>query len=154
MDAKRTVLPLRFATEQEDQAALPKQEIAHYSAGPEDADAGKKHELVNPNAHISEKTYWLPDSFNALRREMDENWPNLFKSVGWPMAFDAPTFIEMMDAALDTKTTFDTAKVDSICKKYLDLLRNKRGLSSLHTHFEKAESVPSILLTPDNLFKG
>ena len=54
------------------------------------------------------------------------------------MAHDGPVFLELMDAALDTKTTFDTATVGGICAKYIDLLRNKRGLSSIHTTGEKA----------------
>jgi hypothetical protein len=89
------------------------------------------HKPAPENAHISEKVYLFPESFNALRIEMDSNWPQLWKAAGWYMAFDSITFIEQMDAALDTKTTFDSAKVDAICRKYLNLLRNKRGLSDL-----------------------
>lgn len=116
-----------------DLASLPKHEVVEYDAGPTDNEAGvQEHKIVDANAHISEKVYMFPESYNALRRELDTYYPNLFASVGWPMANDAPTFIEMMDAALDTRTTFDTAKVDSICKKYLNLLRAKRGISAIH----------------------
>ena len=128
---KRT-LPIKFPTAFEHEANLPKQESHDYSSHlPKDSEPGKMHKPAPANAHISEKTYWFPDSFNALRVELHDNWPNLWSKVGFFMAFDAITFIEQMDAALDTKTTFDSEKVDAICKKYLNLLRNKRGLSSI-----------------------
>lgn len=135
---KRTVLPLKFATEADDLANLPKHEVKNYTGGKEDSEPGRMTKLVAENAHISEKVYLFPDSFNALRIEMYEHWPNLFQAVGWAMANDAIKFIETMDDALDTKTTFDSAKVDAISKKYLDLLRAKRGLSPLHSVGEKA----------------
>lgn len=129
---KRTVLPLRFATAADDAANLPKQEAIDYSSAlPLDSEPGRMNKPAAANAHISEKVYLFPESFNALRRELDENWPQLWVLAGYPMAFDAPRFLEIMDAALDTKTTFDSDKVDAISSKYLNLLRNKRGLSSL-----------------------
>ena len=132
MTEKRTVLPTRFATPAEDQANLPRQEATDYSSAlPVDSEAGRMHKPAAEGAHISEKVYMMPESYNALRRELNENWPTLFAQVGWCMAFDAVTFIEMMDGALDTKTTFDNDKVTAICHKYLNLLRNKRGLSDI-----------------------
>ena len=129
---KRTVLPLRFATAQEDEANLPKYEAKDYSAHlPVDSEAGRMNKEAAKDASFDQKVYLMPESYNALRRELDEYYPNLFARVGYVMAFDASTFIEMMDAALDTKTTFDSDKVSAICHKYLNLLRNKRGLSSL-----------------------
>ena len=130
------VLPTKFATPFDDARALPKQEAHRYNAAPLDKDTGDKRN--NPNDHILEKTYWFPESYNALRIELFQNWPNLWQAVGYVMAYDGPVFCELMDAALDTKTTFDTATVGGICAKYLDLLRNKRGLSDLHTRSEKA----------------
>jgi hypothetical protein len=129
---KRTVLPTTFATPQEDLANLPHKEAKDYSSAlPEDAEPGRMHKPARPNANFDEKIYMFPESYNALRRELHENWPQLFQQVGWCMAFDAMTFIEMMDFALDTKTTFDSAKVQAICLKYLNLLRAKRGLSAI-----------------------
>ena len=129
---KRTVMPLRFATEADDQANLPKHEAKDYSSHlPVDNEPGRMNKPAPEGAHISEKVYLFPESFNALRTELDTHWPNLFKSVGGPMAFDAVRFVELMDAALDTKTTFDSDKVSAICHKYLNLLRNKRGLSDI-----------------------
>lgn len=129
---KRTVLPLRFPTEQEHEANLPKQETHDYSSAlPVDSVPGRMNKPARPDAHVSDKVYLFPESFNALREELDSHWPNLWAQVGYYMAFDAVIFIEMMDAALDTKTTFDSDKVSAICHKYLNLLRNKRGISSL-----------------------
>lgn len=129
---KRTVLPVKFATPQDDAAALPKHEAIDYSSAlPADNVPGRMHKPAAEGAHISDKVYLFPESFNALRIELNDNWPALWQRVGWCMAFDAITFVESMDAALDLHTTFDSAKVDAICARYLDALRNKRGLSSL-----------------------
>lgn len=126
------VLPTKFATPAEDAANLPKQEAKDYSSHlPEDSEPGRMNKPAPANAHISEKVYYFPESFNALRVEMHDHWPTLWKTVQWFMAFDAVTFIEIMDGACDCRTTFDTAKVDAICARYLDLLRKKRGLSPL-----------------------
>lgn len=131
-DSWKPTLPTKFATEQDDAANLPKHEAKDYSSHlPVDSEVGRMNKPAHANANVDQKVYLFPDSYNALRTELDSNWPELFKAVGWPMAFDAVMFIEMMDSALDTKTTFDSDKVSAICHKYLNLLRNKRGLSSL-----------------------
>lgn len=138
-EGKRTVLPTRFATAADDAAQLPKQEAVNHNANaPLDSEPGRMHKPAAENAPFDEKVYLFPESYNALRIELHDHWPNLFKVVGYWMAMDASTFIELMDDALDQRTTFDTQMVDAICKKYLDVLRNKRGLSSLHTDGEKA----------------
>ena len=133
-DTARKVLPTKFATAFDDAVQQPKREAIRYNNAPLDKDRVEN----KPTDNIDQKVYWFPESYNALRIELYENWPELWKLVGWPMAFDAVKFCEFMDAALDTKTTFDTHTVDGICKKYLDLLRAKRGLSALHTPSEKA----------------
>jgi len=127
---KRTVLPTKLPTALDHELNQPKQEARIYSPGAD--DPAEHHAKATEGAHISEKVYLFPEAFNALRKELHENWPQLWSLVGYPMAFDAPTFIELMDAALDTKTTFDTHKVQATCEKYLDLLRMKRGLKPLH----------------------
>ena len=130
---KLTVLPTKFATPADDVANLPKKEAQDYSSTiPIDNEPGRMNKPARPGANFDEKVYLFPESFNALRRELHDYWPNLWQQVGFVMAFDAVVFIELMDAALDTKTTFDSDKVDGICKKYIDLLRNKRGFSGLH----------------------
>lgn len=135
---QKKTLPTKFATAADDAMNLPKTEVHNYNNGPVDSEPGRMHAPAKPNANFDEKVYMFPESYNALRVELHDNWPTLFKVVGWYMAFDAVRFIEEMDNALDTKTGFDSAKVDAICKKYLDLLRAKRGLSALHSPSEKA----------------
>lgn len=126
------VLPTKFATPQEDLANLPHQEAHDYSSAlPVDSQPGRMNKPARQGANFDEKIYLFPESFNALRVELYENWPKLFQAVGHAMVFDAIRFIEEMDSALDCKTTFDSDKVDAICSKYLNLLRNKRGISSL-----------------------
>lgn len=132
-DGWKHPMPVKFATDADDLANLPKKEAVDYSSAlPLDNEPGKMHKPARDGANFDEKVYMMPESFNALRRELDSYWPSLFARVGYAMAFDAISFIEMMDGALDTKTTFDSAKVDGICNKYLNLLRNKRGISSIH----------------------
>jgi hypothetical protein len=118
-----------------DAAKLPKHEVVDYSSAlASDKDTQplqSQHRPVDKNADIFDKTYMFPEEYNALRRELYEHYPNLFMAVGYAMAFDSISFIEMMDAALDTRTTFDSDKVASICKKYLNLLRVKRGVSEI-----------------------
>ncbi len=92
--------------------------------------------LDDKQTHVSQKVYYMPDSYNALREELDKHWPTLFAGVGWFMAFDGPKFVEIMNATLDTLTQFDTDNVDGICKRYLDELRVKRGLTRLHNASE------------------
>lgn len=128
----KPTLPTKFATPLEDAANLPKHESTDYSSAlPVDNEPGRMHKPAPENAHISDKVYLFPESYNALRIELHDNWPQLWQAVSYYMAFDSVTFIEQMDAALDCKTTFDSAKVSAICHRYLNLLRNKRGLSSL-----------------------
>jgi len=98
-----------------------------------------KHDMSvdRSTAHVSEKIYLMPESFNALRRELSEHWPNMWNSpLQYCMAFDGPRFVQLMDSALDTVTQFDSGDVDGMCKKFLDELRVKRGLSRLHNPSE------------------
>lgn len=74
--------------------------------------------------------YFFPESYNALRKELAEHWPELWATVGWRMANRAEEFVEQMNAALDVAVVFDTEKVDFISSTYLKLLRKKRGVSS------------------------
>jgi hypothetical protein len=129
---KRTVLPTTLPSLAKDHANAPRQEAIDYSSAlPVDSTPGRMNKPAREGANFDEKIYLFPESFNALRTELDTWWPHLFAKVGYVMAFDAISFIEMMDYALDTKTTFDSDKVEAISKKYLNLLRNRRGVSSI-----------------------
>jgi hypothetical protein len=104
-------------------------------AGPDDSGI-HAHKPLSPEqlaaAHVTDKVYMFPESYTALRRELSEHWPNLWALVAWRMAFKAEEFMEYMNEALDLRLQFDTQKVDAICKIYLDALRKKRGISSVH----------------------
>lgn len=123
------VLPTKLPTAQEHEANLPKIEARDYSSAlPIDSGAQSVHKPATGN-DLQDKIYMFPESYNALRLELYENYPNLWNVVGYAMAFDAIRFIELMDAALDLKTTWDSAKVGAICHRYWNCLRMKRGLS-------------------------
>lgn len=143
-DDIKKVLPTKLPTAMDHEMNLPKSEVHHYDVGGEvDQPVA---DLDDKQKHISEKVYYMPESYNALRIEMYEHWQDtVWPAASWFMAFDAVQFVEVMDLILDTKTTFDTAKVDGICKKYLDLLRIKRGVSPLHGTLHLQRDVKIIL---------
>lgn len=106
--------------------------------------ANRRHEYggddASKNKEFSQKIYLLPDSFNALRSELDNYWPTLFNSVdpttgvslAWCMAFKAEDFIAIMNSTFNTLVQYDTENVDGICKEFLNVLREKRGVSKLN----------------------
>lgn len=79
--------------------------------------------------NFDQKIYMFPESFNALRRELHENWPTLWALVGYRMAFRADEFVELMNHACDVKLVLDSDNVDFICATYLRKLKQMRGLS-------------------------
>jgi hypothetical protein len=81
--------------------------------------------------HVSELLYMFPESYNALRRELVANWPNLWAFTGYNMAFNAGQFVHDMNDALGMKIQYDTQKVDATCTAFLNELRKHRGLSPL-----------------------
>jgi hypothetical protein len=100
------------------------------SAGPGQLDSGiYKHSLDGKEKNFDQKIFMFPESYNQLRKELVENWPNLWALVAWRMANRAEEFVEIMNDALDVAVVFDTEAVDFICSTYLSLLRKKRGLS-------------------------
>lgn len=125
------VLPIKLPTPADHEANLPKQEVNDYSSAlPVDTGPQSVHKPAT-GSDLADKIYMFPESYNALREELCNYYPNLWERVGHAMAFDAITFIELMDAALDLKTTWDSAKVGAICHRYWNELRAKRGLSRL-----------------------
>lgn len=81
--------------------------------------------------NFDEKIYMFPESYNALRRELYEEWPEIWPLVGWYMANNAQMFVNLMNEGTGLKLQFDTSKVESICLTYLNFLRNKRGVSNI-----------------------
>lgn len=77
--------------------------------------------------NFDQKIYLFPESYNELRRELHDHWPNLWKVVGWPMAYAANIFVEEMNSALDLRVTLDSDRIDAICTEYLQALWKKRG---------------------------
>jgi hypothetical protein len=106
-----------------------------------DVAANQRHQpLTEPDKkHFSEKVYLFPESFNALRIELTENFPTFFHSVhpqfgispAYAMVFDAPAFISMCNEATDLAVQVDTGSVDYICKKFLNAFRAMRGVSQI-----------------------
>lgn len=98
------------------------------------------NEWESRRKNFQDKVYLFPESYNALRRELDENWRNLFNninpetgvSLAYCMVFDAPQFIGILNGALDLAVQYDTENIDQICKTFLDALRVKRGVSRLN----------------------
>lgn len=120
----------RLRAEQEEQAAgiKPQQVVTG-----EDGATGHDYvaDPVSASKNFDQKIYFMPESYNALRRELHDNWPNLWIRVQWFMAHNAQQFVNEMNDALDCKIQFDTAKVESICAEFLNKLRALRGLSKL-----------------------
>lgn len=102
------------------------------SASPTELDKGKYKHSWDPVAaakkNFDEKIYMFPDSYNALRTELVENWDELWALVQWRMAYRAEEFVELMNAACDLAVVFDTEAVDFICKTYLRRLQEMRGV--------------------------
>lgn len=94
---------------------------------------------VGKGSNFDEKIYMMPASFNALRKFLHENYPNLFNAVNpetgvsfaYCMASDAPQFIAGMNAAFDLVLQMDSDNVDYICKTILNAARQKKGLKPL-----------------------
>lgn len=96
-----------------------------------EGDAKKKN--------FDQKIYLFPQSFNALRRFMEENYPVFFNTVNpdtgvstaYCMVNDAPQFIGLMNGAFDLAEQMDSDDIEGICKRFLDAARIKKGLSRL-----------------------
>jgi hypothetical protein len=82
--------------------------------------------------NFDQKIYMFPESFNALRRELVEHWPEIWPLVAWCMGNNGPEFVSRMNAGLQMNLQFDTNKVESICLTYLNRLRKQRGLRPIN----------------------
>lgn len=123
---------------------LAKQYGIETPGGDKQLDKNQQHNYAGDEAakkkNFDEKIYMFPESFNALRREMEGYWPTLFNqvppgletSIAYDMVFDAPQFVARMNGALDLQLQADSENVDGICKAYLNALRKLRGISSIN----------------------
>jgi len=87
-------------------------------------------------ASFGDKLYFAPESYHALRKEMQQNFPTMWHTIGGALFWAPETFFGYMSEALETFIHFDTRNVDGLCKHVLDLLREKRGLKPLHSREE------------------
>lgn len=118
-----------------------KQTTTMDSAKPDQAlPMQNRTEFLPANAEFSKKIYLFPEEFNALRRELEENYQNFFLSVNpdvgmspaQAMVFDAPKFLGMCNGALDTVIQFDSENVAGICGELLNGFRKLRGVSPIY----------------------
>ena len=86
------------------------------------------HNVDDKPKNFDQKIYMFPESYNQLRMELHNHWPDLWSRVSWAMAFAANIFVEKMNDELGLAVILDSAKVDAICTEYLQTLRTKRGL--------------------------
>ncbi len=88
---------------------------------------------LNTKEHVSKSVYLNSPEFNALRKEMFENWEDTyFARHGWKMAFQPDMFCADMCADLGLIFLgFDSGKEAEICLRFLNALRAKRGVSEL-----------------------
>lgn len=94
--------------------------------------------MATDNRHFSEKLFFFPESLHALRLEMQTYYPNLWNTpIQFLLWSDQAMFVEEMTKALDLIIRdFDSANLDGYCKQFLDELRERRGVSRLHTPSE------------------
>jgi hypothetical protein len=88
-------------------------------------------ELDRKDKPFDQKIYMFPEEFNALRRELSEHHPKLWRLVAWHMGNNGPHFVHIMNAVLDMNVQFDTDKVGPICKMFLNRLRKHRGVGEI-----------------------
>lgn len=76
--------------------------------------------------NFDQKIYMFPPAYNALRRELVENWPTLWALSSWYMAFRPEEFAAIMNDATDLRVIFDSGAVNWMCEKWLNALVAKR----------------------------
>lgn len=81
---------------------------------------------------FDQKLYMFPESYTALRKELMDNWPEIWPLVAWHMAHNGPDFVSIMNAGLQMNVQFDSNKVDATCIAFLNRLREMRGVSPIN----------------------
>lgn len=101
--------------------------------------ANEQHRPVAQNEAFDKKVYFFPEEFNALRRELQENYKEFFETINpltgtspaYCMVFDAPQFIGYCNGVTGLAQQFDAGNVAGICKNFLNAFRKMRGVSPL-----------------------
>lgn len=95
-------------------------------------DSSPKTNLDTKESRAEHTLYLASEEFNALRRELYENWRDtLWAKHGWKMVNQPPMFVADMCEDLGLIFTgFDAGDESGTCLRFLNALRNKRGLSS------------------------
>lgn len=138
---------LQKALEQENER-IAERERQLESTRPDESRPGTDRSLDSPNRHdiadgrknFDQKIYYFPESFNALRRELEENWLEFFTTVNpldgtspaWCMVHNAPQFIGYCNGATGLSVQFDSENVSGICGEFLNAFRKMRGVSAIH----------------------
>src|SRR6187551_847922 len=90
--------------------------------------------------NIDQQTFWASEEFNALRKELFVYWnhgdlpghDNFWYHIGGAMIHDPLAFVEYMTAKLGMlHIGFDSWSEAEHCKRILNALRAKRGLSAI-----------------------
>ncbi len=92
--------------------------------------------------HISQQVYMVSEEFNALRKELYDNWraePASFAGANgqalWYysglMATNPQAFVEIMSMELGEPIQFDSHNEAGICLQILNGLRKKRGVGAV-----------------------
>lgn len=86
------------------------------------------HDLSVPEnlKNFDQKIYLFPPAFNALRRELNDNWPVLWALSSWYMAYRAEEFCAIMNDATDLRIIFDSGAVNWMCEQWLNKLIKMR----------------------------
>jgi hypothetical protein len=88
---------------------------------------------LNTTEHRAEHILYLhSEEFNALRREMYENWQDTFWAKhGWKMVNQPAEFVADMCSDLGLVFIgFDSGDEAGTCLRFLNALRARRGVSS------------------------
>lgn len=76
--------------------------------------------------NFDQKIYMFPPAYNALRREIHDNWPTLWQLCSWYMANRPEEFCSIMNGATDLRVVFDSGAVNWMCDKWLAKLIEMR----------------------------
>ncbi len=100
-------------------------------AGEKDTDEALGYHFHNMvkgsnTKNFDQKIYMFPPAFNALRKELFENWPALWALAGYRMANMPEEFCALMNDATDLRVIFDSGAVNWMCDKWLNQLIRMR----------------------------